>query len=55
MVTNLNKAIFLDRDGVVVRSLIKKKKGYAPRSLKDFKILPKVSTFSEKLKKKILN
>ena len=52
MVVNLNKAVFLDRDGVIVRSLIKKKKGYAPRSLKDFKILPKVSIFSEKLKKK---
>lgn len=47
-----NKAIFLDRDGVVVRSIIINKKSYAPRSLKDFKILPKVSIFSEKLKKK---
>ena len=52
MVVNLNKAVFLDRDGVIVKSLIRSKKGYAPRSLKDFKILPKVSIFSEKLKKK---
>ena len=54
MVVNLNKAVFLDRVGVVVKSLIKKKKSYAPRSLKDFKILPKVSIFSDKLKKKKL-
>jgi D-glycero-D-manno-heptose 1,7-bisphosphate phosphatase len=52
MVASSNKAIFLDRDGVIVRGLIKNKKSYAPKSLKDFKILPKVSIFSEKLKKK---
>jgi len=42
MVVNLNKAVFLDRDGVVVRSLIKKKKGYAHRYIKNFKILHKI-------------
>jgi D-glycero-D-manno-heptose 1,7-bisphosphate phosphatase len=52
MVVSSNKAIFLDRDGVIVKGLIKNKKSYAPKSLKDFKILPKVSFFSEKLKKK---
>ena len=35
---NLNKAVFLDRDGVLVKSLIKNKKGYAPKNLKDFKV-----------------
>ena len=52
MVNKKNKAIFLDRDGVVVRSLVVKKKGYAPRNLNDFKILPNVSIYSKKLKKK---
>ena len=45
MVNKKNKAIFLDRDGVVVRSLVVKKKGYAPRNLNDFKILPNVSIY----------
>tara|TARA_S200000501_G_scaffold348491_1_gene363742 strand:+ start:759 stop:1313 length:555 start_codon:yes stop_codon:yes gene_type:complete len=35
---NFNKAVFLDRDGVLVRSIIKNKKGYAPIRLRDFKI-----------------
>tara|TARA_B100001027_G_C16215653_1_gene307310 strand:- start:501 stop:1028 length:528 start_codon:yes stop_codon:yes gene_type:complete len=47
-----NKAIFLDRDGVLVKSLIYKKKGYAPKTLKEFKILPKVTRYCKLLKKK---
>ncbi len=42
MVVNLNKAVFLDRDGVVVKSLIKKKKSYDPRLLKKLKNLKKI-------------
>jgi len=33
-----NKAIFLDRDGVLVKSFTRKGKAYAPTKLKDFKI-----------------
>ena len=40
---NKNKAVFLDRDGVLVKSIVRKKKGYAPRTLEEFVILPKVS------------
>ena len=47
-----NKAIFLDRDGVIVRGLVRNQKSYAPRTIADFKVLPKVSFFSKKLKKK---
>lgn len=47
-----NKAVFLDRDGVLVKSIIFKQKGYAPRNLKEFKILPKVDYYCKLLKKK---
>ena len=47
-----NKADFLDRDGVLVKSIILNKKGYAPRNLKEFKILPKVNHYCKLLKKK---
>ena len=33
-----NKAIFLDRDGVLVKSFIRKGKALAPTRLKNFKI-----------------
>ena len=36
--TSLQKAVFLDRDGVLVRSIVKNGKPFAPRVLKDFKI-----------------
>ena len=36
---NKNKAIFFDRDGVLNETLLKDKKPYAPRSIKDFKII----------------
>ena len=36
------KAVFLDRDGVIVRGKIIKKKLYAPKSLKSFFFYPKV-------------
>lgn len=47
-----NKAIFLDRDGVLVRSIVLNKKGYAPRNLKEFRILPKVDHYCRLLKKR---
>ena len=46
---NLNKAVFLDRDGVLVKSIIKNRKGYAPRKLKDFKVYKDSSASVEKL------
>ena len=36
----IRKAVFLDRDGVLTRSLVKNGKGYAPRTLAEFEILP---------------
>lgn len=33
-----NKAVFLDRDGVLVKSQMKDRKAYAPKTFKDFKI-----------------
>ena len=47
------KAVFLDRDGVLNVPIIKKKKSYAPTSLEDFKLYPKVSKFCKMLKKKV--
>ncbi len=46
------KAIFLDRDGVIVRSKVINGKPYAVRSMKDFRILPYVIPLINKLKKK---
>jgi D-glycero-D-manno-heptose 1,7-bisphosphate phosphatase len=36
---NKNKAIFFDRDGVLNKTLLKNGKPYAPRNIKDFKII----------------
>ncbi len=38
----LNKAVFLDRDGVINQSIVKNGKPYAPRSFDEFKLLPNV-------------
>jgi D-glycero-D-manno-heptose 1,7-bisphosphate phosphatase len=38
--SQINKAVFLDRDGVLTRSLVRDGKGYAPRTLAEFEILP---------------
>ncbi|MEO5341284.1 MAG: HAD-IIIA family hydrolase [Magnetococcus sp. MYC-9] len=38
------RAIFLDRDGVLCRSLVRDGKGYAPRSLAEFAIYPEAPT-----------
>lgn len=47
-----NKAIFLDRDGVISKPIIIKRKTYAPRKFKDFKLYPFVRYYLSKLKKK---
>ena len=39
----LFKAVFLDRDGVVNRAVLKDGRPLAPRSIKEFKLLPKVA------------
>ena len=49
-----NKAVFLDRDGVLVKSIIKKRKGYAPRNLKEFSLYPNIAESCENLKKEII-
>ena len=49
-----NKAIFLDRDGVLNRSLVRNGKPYAPILLKDFHILSGVKKTLKYLKKKII-
>ena len=46
------KAVFLDRDGVINKPMIINGKSYAPRSIKDFKIFPKVKSDVKKLKNK---
>ena len=47
-----NKAIFLDRDGVLVKSVIKNKKGYAPKTMEEFSLYPNIAESCKKLKKK---
>ena len=54
MVKKFKKAIFLDRDGVLNKPLIKRGKSYAPLKVKDFKLYPKVEDICRKLKKKYL-
>ena len=46
----MNKAVFLDRDGVINKPIIISGKSYAPRLLKDFKIFPKVKDDVKKLR-----
>lgn len=49
MVNDVNKAVFLDRDGVVNRPIIRKRKPYAPRALFQFKIYKDVKLSITKL------
>ena len=44
-------AVFLDRDGVITKSININGKGYAPKILKDFKIFPTAIKAVNKLKK----
>lgn len=46
----LRPAVFLDRDGVINRSLVVDGKPYAPRRLKDFRLLPRAAVAVRMLK-----
>ena len=46
-----NKAVFLDRDGVLVKCIIRDKKGYAPKNMKEFSLYRDISSPCLKLKK----
>ena len=46
------KAVFIDRDGVLNKPILIRKKSYAPTKLKDFRLYPHVSKFCKMLKKK---
>jgi D-glycero-D-manno-heptose 1,7-bisphosphate phosphatase len=48
--SELKRAVFLDRDGVINRALEKKSKPYPPTSLAEFEILPEVRAACDKLK-----
>lgn len=54
MVKKFKKAIFLDRDGVLNKPILKKGKTFAPLKLRDFKLYPKVEEICRKFKKKYL-
>jgi len=45
------RAVFLDRDGVINRALTRDGKPYPPRTLEEFEILPGVPEACERLKK----
>ena len=46
----INRAVFLDRDGVLTLPLIRDGKGYAPTTLDEFEILPEARKACELLK-----
>ena len=46
----MKKAIFLDRDGVLSKVLIKDKKSFAPTTLKNFKLFSYSATSVKQLK-----
>ena len=50
VVKNLKKAVFLDRDGVINRSIVRHGKPYAPKSLLEVEILPGVKEALIKLR-----
>ena len=51
MVNYANKALFVDRDGVINKSIIVKNKPFAPRRFEDFEILKNVKPALIKSKK----
>lgn len=44
-------AVFLDRDGVIVRAAVRQGKSYAPRDLKSFRLLPGAAAAVQRLHK----
>ena len=47
-----NKAVFLDRDGVINRALVRNRKPYPPNTLQDLEILPDVTAALNLLKER---
>jgi histidinol phosphatase-like enzyme len=45
----MNKAVFLDRDGVINRAIVREGKPYPPLSLEELEILPGVREALKKL------
>ena len=45
----LNRAVFLDRDGVINRAVMREGRPYAPVSFKDFELLPGVEEAARRL------
>ena len=50
MVTELYPAVYLDRDGVINRPIIRDGKPYPPRTMSEFEIMPGVASALERLK-----
>ena len=46
----MNRAVFLDRDGVINRSLVRDNKPYPPTCVEDFELLPGVADACARLK-----
>ena len=51
MTAGLRPAVFLDRDGVLNRSVVRGGKPYPPRSLEELEVLPHVAEVLERLRK----
>jgi len=43
----MNKAVFLDRDGVINKVIVKNSKAYSPRYFEDFKFFPDVISIQD--------
>ncbi len=48
--TNSSRAVFLDRDGVLNRAIVRNGKPYPPQTLEEFSLLPDVKTSLEDLR-----